>query len=199
MTDPSEALLVALEEADARELEDVDVIIGHGHITGGAARAIGRRHPQARLVHIVHTDPERVATSRRPSGRPPRSRRGQAKLRLEQTNCAQAHVVCGVGPKLAQVARMLLTRTVSTARQSEPDAVLELLPGVTGDEDVATGPGVGRQILTLGRLDDVSKGMDLFAQVVRDAGARLSNQQLEWVLRGIASERADREQVDAHS
>jgi glycosyltransferase involved in cell wall biosynthesis len=180
-------------------LEEVDVIIGHGHITGLAARRISERHRGARLVHIVHTDPERVASFKATAKTAGEVAKGQDKRRSEEANCAAAHVVCGVGPKLREVALKLLQATDEREREvTDLDAVLELLPGAIGDEDIVKFHAGEPQILTLGRLDDISKGMDLFAKVVRKAGKRRGGQ-LRWVLRGVRPDDADTEQVDARS
>jgi len=194
--DPQDALGAALASAEPEELRSVDVIIGHGHITGFAARAIARRHPDAKLVHIVHTDPERVASFKATLESEREVAKGAEKRKNEEANCAAAHVVCGVGPKLRVVAQRLLNATDPANRVvKDVESVVELLPGAA-DENVVNAPPPDPQVLTLGRLDDVSKGMDLFADVVKDAGAR-QGRQLSWVLRGIALGVADREQVHA--
>jgi glycosyltransferase involved in cell wall biosynthesis len=194
--EPDEDLRARLSRAEPRVLDDVDVIIGHGHVSGPAARRIAERHPNATLVHVVHTDPERIASFKATPSTEDEVVQGARKRKTEIDNCRAAHVVCGVGPKLASVASDLLHSVARPRRRIQNvDRVVQLLPGARAEE-VVDGPPPSEQVLTLGRLNDVTKGMDVFGEVIRHTSTRLGRE-LRWVLRGIAPADADSQQHDA--
>jgi len=189
---------VALESARARVLKHVDLVIGHGHITGEEACQIAREaYPEAKVAHIVHTNPERVGAFKAAANVDgSQVARAAAKAKLEQKNCARADVVCGVGPRLTRVAKDLLERTAESDRRIiDVNEVVELRPGADG-EDLRTGPPSQERVLTLGRLDDASKGMDLFQRVISNASNEMKRE-VPWVLRGIRGNVADAEQAKA--
>ena len=192
--DKQTALGVALKSAGAQVLRQVDIVIGHGHITGTAARMIAKeRYPAAALVHIVHTDPERVAAFKAGIRSESEVARGAEKATIERLNCAAADVVCGVGPKLVKTAQYLLNATAARDRRVKNvrESVVQLLPGPI-DETLNEPPPVPH-VLAMGRLDDLTKGMDLFSAAIEIAN-RNFDQDLLCVVRGIGEETADREQ-----
>jgi glycosyltransferase involved in cell wall biosynthesis len=165
-------------------------VIGHGHITGEAATKIRDHFAQgATLVHIVHTDPPFVGASKAPASGGAAAA-AATKLRVEEDNCRAANVVFGVGPRLTSTAHGILRRVGSTATP------VEILPGL----DDAICPDFRARpapcVLTLGRLDDPSKGIGQFVDVMRAVEKDLLEPNARWQLRGIDPDKADSHQME---
>jgi len=167
---------------------DPDVVIGHGHITGGAARALADAYyPDACRVHIVHTRPLPLAAAKTSEDSTNVLSRGEAKLELEQQNARTAGVVCGVGPKLYVEAQKL----VHPAKTSS--AVVELMPGLDSDiPQVSAWPPPEPSIYMVGRVRDKAKGADVLiraiVQLLKD------DRRVSLWIRGVPPDEADKVQ-----
>lgn len=136
---------------------NIDVIVGHGRWTGGAAGYLRDKfYPQAKVVHVVHALADELDRWR---GDPQQSTRHAT---TERQLIERASLVVGVGPLLYDDAARM-------ARMSErPPAVHEMIPGV----DLGI-PPVWREsqhrinLLLFGRVDDPLKGVDTAAAAVR--------------------------------
>jgi glycosyltransferase involved in cell wall biosynthesis len=184
------AVIQALSEQRAMGLDGVDVVIGHGHITGGAAQRLADRYyGDAIRVHIVHTRPVPVAAAKASEDSTNVLATGEAKLGREQKNARTAQLVCGVGPKLLEEARSLVRAA------AHPPPVIELMPGLDLDiPQIKAGWAPGRTIYTVGRVNDAAKG----TKVLIDAVARLWKADPRgatlWI-RGVPAQDADEEQA----
>ncbi|MFE2067687.1 DUF4157 domain-containing protein [Streptomyces sp. NPDC059467] len=120
-----------------------DIIMGHSRFSGPAAEAIRRRwYPEARLVHFLHTSPERldrVKGKNTPDDRElylrwkadpesvtddeaAQAKKFMEKTLIERSAMAKADVVSGVGPLLTKEAARL-------AEKVKRAAVHEFVPG----------------------------------------------------------------------
>jgi glycosyltransferase involved in cell wall biosynthesis len=139
-----------------------DVILGHGHVSGGAAKAQrDDSFVRAYRVHLLHTKPgesEWYKTNGSDTvGRVEANEGGERAL------LSSAALAVGVGPRLHSEVRRLIHAEVG------PPPAHELVPGLMGDDENRTlPPGLG--CLLLGRMEDRSlKGLDIAASAVRAA------------------------------
>lgn len=160
-----------------------DVIIGHGRVTGPAAKVLGDSHfPRARRLHFLHMAPDEIEWLKE-------DRDTEAVVRAEQRTTEEvdlgrtSSLVVAVGPRLYN---RYLT-------EFSPDGVVPTRfdPGFdAGDLPVRPPPpGAPWRILVLGRLEDVSiKGIDLAARAMGLVRGRRSDTAtpLELVVRGAA-------------
>jgi glycosyltransferase involved in cell wall biosynthesis len=135
---------------------DIDVILGHGRFSGGAATYLRDNfYPQAHVLHFVHVTPDEMDRLR---GDPIQSNQHtETELRLVR----RADLVLGLGPLLTDTAALL-------ARMCNPQPrVAEVLPGVV----LGPPPGYSTyqrrlNLLMFGRTDDELKGADIAAAAV---------------------------------
>ncbi len=136
-----------------------DLIIGHGRVTGPAARAQSEDHFRgSERLHFLHVEPDQVEP-RKPHSEGDVGARAEDRTELELELCRRAARCVPVGARLA---RMLL-------RQRSVPGYEDLPPALRIDPGFDTGPGTERvppegdpQILFMGRLrDEDVKGLDI--------------------------------------
>jgi glycosyltransferase involved in cell wall biosynthesis/tetratricopeptide (TPR) repeat protein len=171
----------------------VDVVIGHGRVTGDHARQLVSDHyPTAKRFHFFHVVSDEVEFDKNNPD-------GDAMERAEQRTTQDLELACSasravaVGPWLYERLRIGMAG-VTGAR--EP---LRLDPGFDVVDGARRQPMRGRlaQILILGRLDrrgSMVKGLDLAAKAVAHAmELRESRElQIELVVRGVPVGQGDR-------
>lgn len=134
---------------------DVDLIIGHGRFTGGAASYLRDEiYPRAKIVHIVHALTDELDRLRNDP------LQASEHAITERLLVGKADVAMGLGPLLtdetARLARMATT----------PPVVAELPPGVALGAPPMPHPLQKRlNLLLLGRVGDPLKGAQLAARV----------------------------------
>ncbi|MGW3498488.1 glycosyltransferase family 4 protein [Streptomyces sp. NPDC001020] len=134
---------------------NVDVIVGHGRFTGGAASYLRDQfYPQAKVVHIVHALTDELDRLRDDP------MQATEHANTERLLIGKADVAMGLGPLLTDDAARL-------ARMSPtPPLVAEMPPGVILGEPPAPFALQNRlNLLLFGRADDPLKGANLAAQV----------------------------------
>ncbi|MBL7499542.1 glycosyltransferase family 4 protein [Frankia sp. CNm7] len=166
--------------------ERVGVLVGHSRFSGGpAARLQATRYPDAQRVHFLHTAPEDLG---REQDRPAKGDRNAA---IERRLMADADLVVGVGPLLAEEARRL-------ARQSaqHPPPVHELIPGMDAQPvpGYSADPARRVHLLLFGRADDPLKGATNAGKIVRVLAERGLDPQL--TVRGAAPDKAHQQEMD---
>lgn len=135
----------------------VDVIIGHGRFTGGAASYLRDAfYPNAKAVHIVHALPDDLDRFRNDP------LQATSHANTERLLIAKADLVMGIGPLLTEEAARM-------ARMADlPPIVAELPPGViTGPPVTYNYPQRYLNMLLFGRADDPLKGVEIAAATVR--------------------------------
>ncbi|MGC4808050.1 glycosyltransferase family 4 protein [Micromonospora sp. DT233] len=135
------------------------LVIGHDRFTGPAAWVHVRRyHPDAMLAHIVHTAPVELE---RFKGAADATAKAEERERVTRQIAIDADIVAAVGPRLRRYTEDLLEDGVSQR------SVLQLDPGLGPVDDRRRLAPPKRQVLVLGRTDDVElKGLDLAARAV---------------------------------
>ncbi|MFI6575230.1 glycosyltransferase family 4 protein [Nocardiopsis sp. NPDC050513] len=129
---------------------NVDVIIGHGRFTGGAASYLREKfYPRARVVHITHALTDELDRLR---GDP---QQATQHAETERLLISKSDLAVGVGP-------LLTDDTARLARMCEhPPPVREMIPGVQLGRPAAPDPLQKRvNLLLFGRADDPLKGVD---------------------------------------
>ncbi|WP_409430279.1 glycosyltransferase family 4 protein [Mycobacterium sp. SMC-16] len=172
-----------------------DVVIGHGRVLGPHAEALrGQFYPNAKRVHIVHTDAESLEAAKETPGGPSRMSLSDDRRELETELAITADLVVGVGP--------LLTGAIEHSmrgRGRPMPKVIELTPGLRdwGEVIDPEDPPQRNQVLVLARAEDpVSKGLDIAALAVVEASTLLGTSpsvRPTLVVRGVpAGEEADK-------
>jgi glycosyltransferase involved in cell wall biosynthesis len=138
------------------------VIIGHGRVTGPAARSIAEDHfPQAHRLHFVHMAPDEIEWFK--LGRDDDAgTRAEERTKIELELGRTAARVVAVGPRLYN----RYHRDLSVYATGK---ILRLDPGFDAQAPVERKPPPGApwSILMLGRLEDeYPKGVDLAAKAV---------------------------------
>lgn len=175
--DPELFLVPALERHP-------DVIIGHGPVTGGAARIQREQHfPGCLLVHFVHVSP--VDIEHRKGKEPVAAmREGESKDRMQAELAKEADLVVAVGP--------LLKRSIEQSLYSwqARTPVFEFVPWLPVHEVVQ--PPKEQAALWIGRADAAHlKGLDLAVRAM----ARLPTATPILYVRGVAAPNAEPLQV----
>jgi D-inositol-3-phosphate glycosyltransferase len=169
------------------------VIVGHGRVLGPYAYAAQNLwYPDAKRVHIVHMDAERLEFVK--DARPGRSAvlTADARRALEVELSISADLVTGVGPSLTE-----MIRDAMRGFRQEPPRVLELRPGLRDWGSVVDprDPPARRQVLLVARAEDVlAKGIDIAARAVALAVSRFdhdSHDSPTLVVRGVPANEAD--------
>jgi glycosyltransferase involved in cell wall biosynthesis len=140
-----------------------DVVVGHGRITGPAARIQAEHHfPAAQRIHVLHMAPGAIEWFKDRAPERDIAATAEAREQLEIEIATTANLVVAVGPLLQrEFARLLHPHGIT---------VRELLPGLVVEQRAAT-PPPGAQCLVLGRAEDVElKGLDIAARAVARAG-----------------------------
>ncbi|MDT0573102.1 glycosyltransferase [Streptomyces sp. DSM 3412] len=163
-----------------------DIIIGHSRFSGPAAAGLRENwYQNARLVHFLHTSPERL-----PFVRDLTPEQAEAKAAkdagIERGLMERSDVVAGVGPLLAQASRDLSAEGVNIPHSHE------FVPGTKIYEPVQHDPEPDRlNLLVMGRVNDPLKGVKDAAEAV----ARLNEAgvPVHLTVRGVPEHELERE------
>lgn len=138
--------------------EAPDIIIGHDHVTGEAARELKRAFPASTWVHMIHTAPDEIEWLK---GERDPDQRALQKTEAQVALARDADRVFGIGP--------LLTNLIHDALQARllPTAhVFELTPWLVPVPPSA-GPPREPRLLLVGRPEHLRlKGIDLAVRAV---------------------------------
>ncbi|TAK32775.1 MAG: glycosyltransferase [Myxococcaceae bacterium] len=136
-----------------------DLIVGHGRVTGLAARVQHEQHfSGARRLHFVHVAPGAIEWFKDRSSDGDTAERADAREQVEAQLAKEAHVVAAVGP--------LLTREFATQLHGHGVPVREFLPGLPRIPPVEKPPPAYR-CLVLGRGEDSRlKGFPIAARAL---------------------------------
>lgn len=166
------------------ELEGVDLVIGHDHITGRHAQFLSRRYfPNAIYAHFVHTIPEKIEHYKDVLGGGPQPLRGYDKFKRQNELCKAADLIVAIGPKISDA--------VLTNIPSKESIIHKLVPGYDRDTRGVNPPDPRKtevKVLFFGRVEDAKlKGIDLVLKIA----ARLCEISVEgwrkpiFVIRGV--------------
>lgn len=137
------------------EIEDPDVVIGHGHVTGPVAAARAALVPGASRIHVLHTSPEELEWLKA-RGKDPAARSAE-KQELEASLATSATVALAIGPRLARQWQTFLGGSALHVTVTRLDVGLPSSP-------VIPGPPPALHCLVLGRAEDYEiKGLDVAA------------------------------------
>jgi glycosyltransferase involved in cell wall biosynthesis len=164
----------------------IDVVVGHDRFTGlYAATQARQNHIGSTYVVIVHTLPEELEWFKDRLGASGRAERRMGELR---SICAEADLICAVGPRLARGVTALMHDGFRTPRVIRLDPGLDFSP--TGRPSGRT-PGPVLTAIVLGRDDDPGlKGVDLGATAF-SVVARAHESPCRLIVRGAAEATAD--------
>lgn len=133
-----------------------DIIIGHGRITGPAAKALAKYHSRSRRIHFIHVAPGAIEWFKDHSTQA--TDRADDREQLEIALAKSASLVAAVGPLLLREFRTLL----NTIRRD----LFEFRPGLGEFSKSADVPS-GIQCLVVGRAEDeILKGLDIAARAI---------------------------------
>lgn len=157
---------LAGQDPTAHGLEDpadqpYDIIIGHSRFSGPAAAAIRENwYQSARMVHFLHTSPERLPFFK---GIPLEEAMQKAveDSAVERETMARADVAAGVGPLLSEASRKLSADGTNIPHSHE------VVPGTRIYDPVQHDPAPERlNLLLMGRAGDPLKGVQDAARAV---------------------------------
>ena len=155
-----------------------EIIIGHGRITGEAAKAQQEDHyPNAKRIHFVHMAPGQIEWHK-----PKEDAAQQAAAREQQElNLAKdADIVAAVGPLLLRECSTLIERL--PAKERPP--VCQFIPGFKPVDDERFRPS-SLHCLLVGRAEDEKlKGIDIAARALQTIDHKWLPQQPELIIRG---------------
>lgn len=154
-----------------------DLIIGHGRITGEAARVQQQdSYPTAKRIHFVHMAPGEIEWYK---GKADAAQSAERREELELDLCKDADLVATVGPRL----HLEFANLVSGLKTSPK--VFQFIPGLRGIEERKPSPKI--LCLVLGRAEDIElKGLDIAAMALAkllDSGSEFDSTP-ELVVRG---------------
>ncbi|BCJ06382.1 hypothetical protein PRtIB026_A38480 [Pseudomonas sp. RtIB026] len=139
-----------------------NIVIGHDHITGGAARIqCADFFPAARRVHFIHTAPGDIEWYKAQQDGVSASARAEQKERLQIEMARTAQLVVAVGP--------LLTEEINMSLYPYDDAppVHQMIPGMINNLPTKAGHPPQPRCLVLGRTEDAElKGLDIAARAL---------------------------------
>lgn len=154
-----------------------DLIIGHGRITGHAAKVQREdSYSSAKRVHFVHMAPGEIEWYK---GKEDAAQTAEQREEIELDLCKGADLVAAVGPRLHLECGNLLS-AIKT-----PPKLHQFIPGIHGMSTREPPPGL--LCLILGRAEDVElKGLDIAALAMAkllDSGTEFESQP-ELIVRG---------------
>ncbi len=158
-----------------------ELVIGHGRVTGPAARDLTAALPGARRLHVVHVAPDEIDPLK--TGRPgDQGTRSEARTKKEVALGRTAYRIVAVGPRLHDRYTTDFGRRIGTP-------VLQLDPGFDTAAQPLPGPPGGKpwRVFLFARTeDDHLKGIDIGVRAVARAaewrGKRVPD--LEFWVRG---------------
>ena len=144
-------------DSPAARLFEPDIVVGHDRFTGPSAWVHKRQyHPDAALVHIVHTAPAEIERFKGGAGI---TERTEVRERITRQIAADADVVAAVGSRLQRYTADLLEDGSGRIR------VVRLEPGLGQLHPSMRRPPPKKQVLMLARTDDLElKGLDIAAR-----------------------------------
>ncbi|MDB0522692.1 glycosyltransferase [Ralstonia solanacearum] len=154
-----------------------DLVIGHGRITGNAAKVQHEdSYPNAKRVHFAHMAPGEIEWYK---GKDNAAQTAEVRERVELDLCQGADLVAAVGPRLHLEFGNLLSALKVAPR------LHQFIPGLHGIP--LRDPAPGLLCLVLGRAEDLElKGLDIAAQAMAkllESGTEFESQP-ELVVRG---------------
>ncbi|EUC18604.1 glycosyltransferase [Paraburkholderia hospita] len=134
-----------------------DLIIGHGRITGYAAKVQQEdSYPRAKRIHFAHMAPGEIEWYK---GKEDAAQTAAKREAMELDLCKEANLVAAVGPRLHMEFGNLLSALTA------PPKLHQFIPGLHGMTQREPAPGV--LCLILGRAEDMElKGLDIAASAV---------------------------------
>ncbi|MDT9691740.1 glycosyltransferase [Streptomyces sp. P9(2023)] len=157
---------LAGQDPTAQGLEDpasqpYDIIIGHSRFSGPAAAEMRENwYQDARVVHFLHTSPERLPFVKGLSHEEATEKAAKDSS-IERLTMARADVAAGVGPLLSEASRQLSADGANIPHSHE------VIPGTHIYDPVQHDPAPERlNLLVMGRVSDPLKGMDDAAEAV---------------------------------
>ncbi|MEW2143274.1 glycosyltransferase family 4 protein [Micromonospora vinacea] len=146
-------------DSPAARLFRPEIVLGHDRFTGPSAWVHKHRyHPDASLVHIVHTAPAEIE---RFKGGLAATQRAEERERITRRVSVGANVVCAVGPRLQRYTEDLLEDGSGRTR------VVRLDPGLGPLYPGTRRAPAKKQVLMLGRTSDLElKGLDIAARSI---------------------------------
>jgi glycosyltransferase involved in cell wall biosynthesis len=154
---------------------NIDIVIGHGRVTGSAARAQAAvHHREARHVHFVHTDARAIEPFKEREQEP--MVRAEDYVNTEVEICMLADLVAAVGP--------VLQSAFSTYLNPQRKPVYCFLPGLFSCAVEAEPPPLPICLL-FGRTEDEQlKGVGIAAKAMGEIGAMEDLGHARFVVRG---------------
>lgn len=157
---------LAGQDPTALGLEDpadqpYDIIIGHSRFSGPAAAEIRENwYQSARVVHFLHTSPERLPYFKGISPEEA-AKKALEDSTVERETMARADVAAGVGPLLSEASRKLSAEGTNIPHSHE------VVPGTRIYDPVEHDPAPERlNLLLMGRAGDPLKGVQDAARAV---------------------------------
>ncbi len=146
-----------------------DVVVGHGRVTGPAARAqVEDHYPHALRVHFIHTAPNHIEWFKAAPSEGEVAAKAEERTRREAELAEGAGLVVAVGPLLAR-----WTETHVRFGRGAEVPIHRFDPGLPGVPPGRGTPPPESICLVLGRAeDDVLKGLDLAARAISRVGTR---------------------------
>lgn len=167
-----------------------EIVIGHDHITGSAARHIARSYYGVPYVHFVHTLPEESERYKTRGSKNVLKGALKSKVQIEQ--CKSADLVVAIGPKILQ--------QISGPLSSANVKVVELWPGLdVGLMKHTVDPSRKGEVICLlmARFEDPEiKGAPLACRVIAKINSNWTGgpwTRPSLILRGFTLEKADEE------
>ncbi|MDO8988419.1 MAG: leucine-rich repeat domain-containing protein [Sideroxyarcus sp.] len=169
-----------------------DIIVGHGRITGEAAKAQQVDHfRQAKRVHFIHMAPGQIEWHK---GKDNAAQKAVEREREELVLAQGAQLVAAVGPLLFREISTLIERMPSEKRPR----VHQFNPGFLCQDSRL--PPASLHCLLVGRAEDeVLKGIDIAARALQKVDESLMQYKPELVIRGAPAGTGTKMQIELTS
>ncbi|TYK50516.1 glycosyltransferase [Actinomadura decatromicini] len=185
-------LEVLNDRPDGLEDLEPDFVIGHGRVTGPAAKAQADRFPRAKRLHFIHVAPEEIDWFKpdRAEGARDIAAVAESRQRLEVDLARGAHRGFAVGERLHQ----RYARYVSSPGKAQ---LARLDPGFDAADLTPREAPPGKPIvLVFGRVEDATlKGVDLAARAIGAAAGALRESraatEVELIVRGVPEDSSE--------
>lgn len=160
---------------------NVDVVVGHGRITGPAAVAQLRRLRCERYVHFLHMAPSRIEWLKQ---KEERCATAEERTSTEVALGTHSELVVAVGPELHS------HYSIHFGPLDKP--MLEYLPGLTEPATHSKSPPLGKRCLMFGRTEDSElKGIDFAARALGHLSKDDKHRRVQLTIRGADPKKAD--------
>ena len=166
-----------------------DVIVGHGRITGGAAKAQHEDHyPHAKRIHFIHMSPGLIEWYK---GKGDAAQQASEREKQELALAKGAQLVAAVGPLLFRETSTLIERLP----QKERPQVCQFNPGFRQNDTRAVPASL--HCLLVGRAEDEAlKGVDIAACALQQVDEDELPHKPELIVRGAPDGEGTRLQYD---